>query len=414
MSDTRFAAKSLGALVTPKSPCVNMPNLRRDVEALKAWFLNTAIPLWSHHGVDSKDGGFFEKLCTDLTPVEEPRRARLVARQIYVFATALELGWNCHGPDLVAHGLEFLLRRLLRDDGTVIPSVRSDGKIARDAYDPYDYAFVLFGLASAAAADANRDFVPELASRIRDRLVANWSHPDGGFYESDPAAPPLKANSHMHLLEAALTWCGRAGPDRRAWGKLADGIVELCLSQFVDRESGIIREFYGLDWKPLPDWSGRIVEPGHQFEWAWLLLWWAEIRQRNDIVPRALRLIEVAELHGVDPVLNVAINELHDDLSWRDSCARLWPQAERLKAWSALAVRDDWRDRAPFDAVEKTATAIAGLKSFLVRAPPGLWWEAMGPGGSFQPDPARASSLYHIASAVQATHEMASLGSIGE
>jgi mannose/cellobiose epimerase-like protein (N-acyl-D-glucosamine 2-epimerase family) len=62
--------------------------------ALQSWLLNAALPLWAAYGVDRERGGFFERLNFDLTPIEELRRARLVARQIYCFATGHALGWG--------------------------------------------------------------------------------------------------------------------------------------------------------------------------------------------------------------------------------------------------------------------------------------------------------------------------------
>jgi mannose/cellobiose epimerase-like protein (N-acyl-D-glucosamine 2-epimerase family) len=59
---------------------------------LVGWLFDRALPLWSDHGVDTKSGGFHERIAQDGTVLDEPRRTRLVARQVYVFATAAELG----------------------------------------------------------------------------------------------------------------------------------------------------------------------------------------------------------------------------------------------------------------------------------------------------------------------------------
>ena len=39
---------------------------------------------------------------------------------------------------------------------------------------------------------------------------------------------------------------------------------------------------FDADWRPLAGLTGRLVEPGHQFEWAWLLERWSRLRGRAD------------------------------------------------------------------------------------------------------------------------------------
>ena len=57
------------------------------------WLFRQALPLWAQAGVDA-DGRFVEKLDFDGRPITGlPRRTRVQARQVYVFAEAAVLGW---------------------------------------------------------------------------------------------------------------------------------------------------------------------------------------------------------------------------------------------------------------------------------------------------------------------------------
>ncbi len=53
------------------------------------------------------------------------------------------------------------------------------------------------------------------------------------------------------------------------------------MSHFIDAETGGLREFFKADWTPYDGEKGRIMEPGHQFEWAWLLARWGERRSNE-------------------------------------------------------------------------------------------------------------------------------------
>ncbi|OJU13199.1 MAG: mannose-6-phosphate isomerase [Caulobacterales bacterium 68-7] len=369
----------------------------RARDALKAWLLTKAYPLWWTVGYDHQRGGFQEKLDVDGSPVDAPRRARVQPRQVFAYAVAGELGWKGPWRKAVQGGLDWYLEHYTRPDGLFRTLVAADGTPLDDKVDLYDQAFGLFALATAYGA---LDQPPELANRaaaLRDRLKAELDHPVAGFEESHPRTLPLLSNPHMHMFEASLAWAESDGGDADGkWRALADEIAELALSKFIDPKSGGLREFFDGDWNPAPGIEGRIVEPGHQFEWAWLLLRWAKIAARPDAAAAARRLIEIGEGPGVDPARGVAMNQLLDDMSVHDASARLWPQTERIKAFAQLATEsaaaDDWRG---------ATRGVRGLmKYFSSDLAPGLWRDKYQPDGTFVQEPAPASSFYHIVCAV--------------
>jgi mannose-6-phosphate isomerase len=200
----------------------------------------------------------------------------------------------------------------------------------------------------------------------------------------------------MHLLEASLAW--REIDAEPVWDQLADEIVELCLAKFIDR-NGALHEFFGKDWSPAPGIDGRIVEPGHQFEWAWLLERWSRLRNRVDTHTAAQRMFEIASTYGIDLERGVAMNELLDDFTVHEPNARLWPQTERIKAAVILAESAD----TPASRKGYLAEAVAGvqgLRKYLDVPIGGLWRDKMRLDGSFIDESAPASSFYHIVCAI--------------
>ena len=382
-----------------------MNRIQDEYTTLESWLFESALPLWSSTGVDPS-GGFFEKLNEDGAPTNDPRRARVVGRQIYAFATAERLGWTGPARAILRHGLSELETRFLLADGTVISVIDADGTVRDSRFDLYDYAFVLFGLAAAHSVGERPGDLERLAKTIRAKLTAGWRHPVAGFEEAVPRSLPLKANPHMHIFEASLAWLETA-PDE-GWSALADEIAELCLLKFLAPDTGALREFFDGDWTMLTDHAGSVVEPGHQSEWAWLLIRWGRLRGRDDAIAAARRLIEIAEIHGVDPARDLAINELNADLSPRDALARLWPQTERLKSYVALAGIET--EPAADHAREKIVAASEGLRRFFAHPIEGAWWEHLGEGFAPVPEPSRTSSLYHIVCAVMTFAAMPDVG----
>ncbi len=334
-----------------------------------------------------------EQIGPDGIALDLPKRCRVQARQIYVFAEAGRLGWTGPWRACVEAGLSFMLDRYVRPDGLMRFSVARDGAVVDDAADNYDQAFAIFALAHAARATGDASLRAS-AERILSCLRAARAHPAGGFYEGSPPAPPLRSNPHMHLFEAALAWLD-LGPSE-PFGALAAELSRLCGRRFVDPRTGALRELFALDWSPADGADGDLVEPGHQFEWSWLLMRW--MAMGGDVDPATPeRLYAHGARHGIDPARRVAINAVRLDGSTIDAGARLWPQTERMKAALALAARGG-EDRAA--RLADAADAWAGLSSYAMPGRPGLYFDKSLPGGGFRPEPAFASSMYHIVCAL--------------
>lgn len=363
---------------------------RTAQRALARWLVAEAYPLWSTQGVDRVRGGFQERLNADGTPSEEPRRARVQPRQVYCFAQAPSLGWKGDAKAIVAQGLDFFMKHYRRPDGLYRTLVAPDGRVLDDRVLLYDQAFALLAFAESRKVLGP---TPQLDREGRHLLQAIQNHlagPGWGFRSGLPADATLLSNPHMHLFEASLAWM--AVDETIVWHDLADHIGSLALSRFIDSASGALREHFDLRWVPVHGIEGRIIEPGHQYEWAWLLLRWAR-PARTEVKNAALRLIEIAEEHGVRH--GVAINALLDDFSVHDGGARLWPQTERVKA-AALAARIT-KDECYWG---MAAAAANGLLRYLSTDVRGLWYDRLTSEGTFIREPAPASSFYHIVAAV--------------
>jgi mannose-6-phosphate isomerase len=359
-------------------------------DRLKTWAAQAAYPLWWKTGADHKTGGFFEKIDQDGAPIDGPRRGRVLPRQIYSFAIAGDLGWNGPWREAVEHGLDFYLSAYRRPDGLFRTLVGPNGESLDETADLYDQAFALFALAAVAKVlPARAEEARTIAVTVRERLIAERKHPAAGFHQSNPPTAPLQSNPHMHLFEAMLAWNEIDGDP--AWRALADEIAELALAKFVHAESGQIREFFDLDWNPAPGVDGRICEPGHQFEWGWLLLRWGKLADRPDATATALKMIDAGETHGTDLARGVAINALLDDFSVHDDGARLWPQTERIKA-AVLAAETTGEARY----WDMAAAAAEGLLAYLRTPLTGLWRDKHQADETFVEEPAPASSFYHI------------------
>lgn len=383
---------------SPRAPQDPQAALVAARDRLFAWLTNAALPLWSRAGFDPASGRFAEGLVLGTAhPSVSPSRPRVPPRQVYAFVEGARLGWQGDAAGIAMRGLAAFRADFRCEDATLRPPA-AGGEGGARPFDLYDQAFALFAYAHAAASvDALRHRLTIEAARLRDGLVSRLARPSGGFEEDAPSRLPLRANPHMHLFEAALAWEDVAGDPR--WRTMADGIAELALDRFVDPDTGALREFFDADWRPAAGEEGRIVEPGHQFEWCWLLTCWGRKRGRAEALAAAARLFAIGQEYGVCPRRGVAVMQLRDDFTLLDPVARLWAQTEWLKA--ALVMMEEASDAGTRDARAADALrAVAALEAYLAVDPPGLWRDKLDADGGFVEEPAPASSLYHIVCAI--------------
>jgi mannose-6-phosphate isomerase len=374
----------------PRDRSAGSDALSAEAEKLRDWLFEAAFPLWWRVGADRSAGGYYEQIAFDGRPIILPKRSRVAARQVFCYHQAGRLGW--HGPwwEAGRHALSCLRERFVRSDGTVVAAVAQDGVIVDAKFDLYNQAFALL-----AYACAHQTIEPGGGWRIRayalmETLNQEFAHPRGGFREDHDGKLTLRANPHMHLLEAALVWASLDHDP--VWRRMADGIATLCLEHFIDRETGALREYFGTDWAPLSMVQGQIVEPGHHYEWAFLLDQWAKLTGRDR--PTAVAtLIKFADLKGIDRHRRVAVNAISLDGRVHNPVARLWPQTERIRAY-IIDCKDEGDAR--------LHDAIATLWRYLGAPISGLWYENLDADGRFMIEAAPATSLYHIVGAAAA------------
>lgn len=355
-----------------------------------AWLADT-VALWLDKGLDRARGGFHEHLTHDtLTCGAEFRRLRVVTRQIYSFSAALRHGYDDAREGLM-FGLAFLLDRARHPEGGFASRLDLEGRIIDDTRDLYDLAFVLFALAHGYQATGDAALLDEARS-LADFIETQMPHPAGGFLESLPPRQPRRQNPHMHLLEASLAWMPHDTTGR--FHSLCNRLIALVVPHFYDPEHGYLREYLDDDLRPLDTPRGRIWEPGHHWEWVWLL----ETAQASGIdVPNTLSpaLAHKARSQGMAlATTRLCWGEVSDCGTVQEPVSRIWVQGEWLKAETVIPGPDQ---------DTRVCVAASALRRYLLTSTRGLWFERISAQtGESVPEPAPATSLYHIIMAIDA------------
>ncbi|MEL7538695.1 MAG: AGE family epimerase/isomerase [Pseudomonadota bacterium] len=360
-------------------------------ERYATWLRKHALPYWATSGRDVRFGGSIERVEADgrIDP-DAPLRLRVQARQLFVYASAVQYAWFESAPEYVDALWNFMERhgRHATRDGYIHTLIWPDGD--RDQrLDLYDHAFFLLAAAlhhRVTQATDSRTRADGIVAMLDERLAAV----SGGWHEGDYAAPYRRQNPHMHLFEAFMAWYETDNDP--AWLDRATQMYALFDQHFFDREHGLVLEYFGADWSRPEDVMAQVAEPGHLLEWVWLLDWYQRL-SNVDTEAAQRQLFATAMEHGRDG--HLVIDELNSDASPRTRSKRLWPMTEFIKAACVRGLRGD------VPAFDAAAAAIDTLfERFLVAEPAGAYIDRLDDNNVVTDARAPASSLYHLTAAL--------------
>lgn len=331
------------------------------------------------------------------------RRVRVIARQAYVLCQAA-LAQNAIAAPLAARVMDALFAHAVGADGQFVSRLSPDGDAIDQTPDLYDIAFGLFATAWWYRLSGDTRALA-VAERSVDHIRVVMRSPSGSGYIARAGQPINHCqNPHMHLFEAALMLSQFSG--RETFAALADELFELAVNRMVDPVSGTLAETFDADWQPLVSAGGDCaiwIEPGHHYEWVWLLHRYGAQASRPAAFAMAARLYDFATRTGHDRTTALVVDAVSRDGTVIGADLRIWPNAEFLKA--QVAMREHY-GAAPGYADDDVASNATRIVHHYLTPPldgpartlcQGLWIDYLH-ADAVTPkcDHVPASSLYHI------------------
>ncbi|WP_119310118.1 AGE family epimerase/isomerase [Cohaesibacter haloalkalitolerans] len=352
------------------------------------WFRELALPLWIEAGWDRQSRSFVEGLDFAGRPLlDMPRRTMVQARQIWVMCVAARNGWHASAGSIADEALASLLSE---SDGTGYPfSKDRSGRVIDDRRDLYSHAFVLLALAEAYKLTGNRACLAAADQTLAFLDGAMATPETGGYKESLPLCDaPRRQNPHMHLFEALLALHEAAGGN--GYLERAEKLHGLLSQHFLCGPQPVLAELFDDVWQPLTA-ADVIFEPGHHFEWVWLLDRFAQLSGQPDSAHPGRGLWDTAIANGVGEALWI-YERVTASGTVVDASSRLWTYAEAAKAANSPLIGNPADNRA--------RDFLHALNARFVIDGTGLWADRRNPDGSSPSSFVPASSLYHICGAV--------------
>ena len=373
---------------------------------LHTWLVEQLCPFWCSRIVDPA-GGFYEGLNASGQALPSPTRTLLnQARLTFAFSLASVLGGDAPLRGAADHGFAFLKKTATPNEKGMVWPRRWDeqGRVLDPALDAYELSFVILAMAWYHRATGSQEAL-QLGEQAYEGMQHRLADPHGGgFFEEYPFTGklPRRQNPHMHLLEAMLAMYGAT--QAPVWLERATALVDLFQRAFLDTETGSLGEYFDEQWHPMPGGEGALREPGHQFEWVWLLEQYMQASGRRELTETVERLFSFGSQHGMNltGVLAGAVLDVVDKSGAPQATSMLmWPQTEYVKACVA-------RFEATRDPRYKTL-ALAHwdlMRAHFFREDGANWINQLGPEGQPLVEDTLSRVFYHV---VHSASELARL-----
>ncbi|MBX2825830.1 MAG: AGE family epimerase/isomerase [Gammaproteobacteria bacterium] len=307
------------------------------------------------------DGGFYQTFM-DNGDVFDPAWRHLVSstRFVWNYAQAYQHYQTPHYQDWARQGFAFLQKHHKQPNGSYAWELR-DREVSDGRAMAYGHAFVM--LAAAAATDAGIDEARPVINEIWEFMEAQFWEPTHRAYADERNAtldtldPYRGQNANMHTCESLLAAYSTTGENR--YLDRAEMLATQFTHELTDPEFGLIWEHYHSDWqrdmqynidKPDDLFKPWGFQPGHQVEWAKLLLQLNTHRPDTRWVEKARALYTGAVSRGWDTEHGGLVYGFGPDGQFADAGKYFWVQAEAFAAaWRLFTLTGEQQFRDDYD-----------------------------------------------------------------
>ena len=371
-----------------------------QVEHLARQLHRRWVPKWLESFSDHENGGFHERLNHQFKPLEMPRRRLLTqCRQLSIYAH----NYVCAPAFMRAVSPEYLISQFnYIHDNYFMPetggwrfAIAMNGQGEEEVvYDLYAHAFVLFmcvwvhkATGSDQAHQTAKDVVAFIQAHFKDDVCGYKEQLDQNLKSIEQTR---RQNPHMHLFESCL-FAHENWPNDPEFSDMAHELKSLFTDYLWDVDAGAIAEFYSHDMQ-LHAEEGDFYEPGHHFEWVWLLnCYQNNFGEDHQIEGLKLKLLEFGNKFGRDTEFGGIYNAVNRQGEVVDEDKRIWPLTEALKANTIML--SDKRDR---DTIKDLLRDVTHMLSSGYLHERGFWTEILNRDLSSKTDYMPGTTPYHL------------------
>lgn len=254
----------------------------------RATLLEDFVPWWERHSMDRECGGYFSCLERDGHVYAHDKFTWMLGRQIWMFSRL----HHCLRPEprwveIAQHGAQFLLAHAFTAEGQMYYRLARDGTPLVDPKDVYALCFAAIALAELSRATGEMGHWQRAVAcyqRVRGGLGQPTDTPLLGY--------PMRAQFHIYAHDmirlTVASVFNEIAPDA-CWEEDLTISAQAVLRLHWKPGLGAVLENVAPDGSPLLDLpEGRLLNPGHAIETAWMLMEMALARGDRPLLDAAI------------------------------------------------------------------------------------------------------------------------------
>lgn len=262
--------------------------------------LDNVIPFWMKYSPDWKNGGYYHYLDRDGSILSPDKSVWIQGRGTWIFSRLYNvLEKRSDWLNLAKLGYDFLIKHCFDTDGRMFFKVTNDGRPLRKRRYWFSETFAAIGCAEYAKASGDSDAL-EKADRIFDLILKLYRNPGLREPKVYPQTRQTKSHSETMILIATAQVMREVKNDD-SYNEVIDDCISELFNSFVKYDEKALLENVGPNGEILDSLpEGRCINPGHAIETSWFLLTEALYRNDQDLIKKALDILDWSLERGWD------------------------------------------------------------------------------------------------------------------
>ncbi|WP_299546842.1 AGE family epimerase/isomerase, partial [Seonamhaeicola sp.] len=314
----------------------NLMQLKKLKEIYRSALFDDLVPWWEKYSLDTEKGGYFTRLNQDGSVYSGDKDMWMISRQVWMFSHLHKhYDPNEKWKQIAKHGLDFMLKHALKDDGKIYFRLNREGQPLSSVLSMYTEVFASIAVAEYASISGDKA-LKDKAMKMYRFLMSRLGQPS----DTPLLGYPLHRELHVHSHDMCRMTVAKVYND--IWeSEQFKADTQVSIDSIQKRHWKADKRYFlenvamdGSEMSDLPE--GRLVLPGHAIESAWMLME-AAIEKKDqvlmdtaiDITLSSLERGWDTEFGGIKYMVNIdntPTHELGADLKlW-------WPHGEALYA----------------------------------------------------------------------------------
>lgn len=260
--------------------------------------MNDCIPFWMNSDLlDKENGGYITSIDREGKSYNNDKSVWFQGRCLWTFsALCNRYGKKQEWLDAAESGIKFLNKNCIDTDGRMFFTVTKEGKPLRKRRYMFSESFYVISMAEYALATGDKEALKK-AEDCFELMLKLFRTPESDPFKITPKSYTStrsdRASAIPMVLVSSSQLLRRCDPEKAEYyTNIANEMVDAIMNYHYKPERKCVLECVGPNGEFIDNPAGRTVNPGHSIENSWFLMNQAISTKDNDLLKKALNILD--------------------------------------------------------------------------------------------------------------------------